>query len=516
MDITSQDWTIKKKPGDTNSAGPSNHLKVDRVKQQAVVDAFKHAWGAYERNAMGSDEFSPHSGRGMNFSIDGGIGYTVVDALDTMYLMGLKAEYSRARDWIQDSLSFDRRGQFSTFETTIRVLGGLLSAYYLTSDPLYRSKAIDLAERIYPVFESGSVLPASHVNLAIRKGAPGTASIAEVGTLQLEFKYAAELSGNTDFWYRSESVMSTIKKALPGHKLAPIFMEVSTGSFTNSEIRLGSNGDSYYEYLLKQYLQTARTEPIYKKMYEDAMQGIHENMIRKTPKKELTYISQLSPTYMVKGVVKWHNGNRQEHLVCFLAGSLMLGATTTGAVSKTVSVPPLAEELTAKGRRDWSTGTSLLESCMRTHETATGLSPEVASFGTDPSGSDRDWFIDGSGNSPPPYDARYMLRPETVESLFLAWRLTGDERYRTYAWKIFTAIETHCKVKEGGYATVLHVDKLPVRLEDKQETFFLSETLKYLYLIFSDSSLLPLDEIVFNTEAHPLPIFKPTIKPKFS
>jgi hypothetical protein len=109
-----------------------------------------------------------------------------------------------------------------------------------------------------------------------------------------------------------------------------------------------------------------------------------------------------------------------------------------------------------------------------------------------------------------------MLRPETVESLFLSWRLTGDVRYRNYAWGIFSSIEKHCRVASGGFATVLDVDTVPVSLEDKQETFFLSETLKYLYLIFSDSSVIPLNDYVFNTEAHPLPIFKPSIKPILS
>jgi len=116
----------------------------------------------------------------------------------------------------------------------------------------------------------------------------------------------------------------------------------------------------------------------------------------------------------------------------------------------------------------------------------------------------------------PPYDARYMLRPETVESLFIAFRLTHDVRYRDYGWKIFQSIEKHCRVATGGYATVVNVDEIPARLEDKMETFMMSETLKYLYLLFDDSRTLPLDEFVFNTEAHPLPIFNPTIGTGFS
>lgn len=73
----------------------------------------------------------------------------------------------------------------------------------------------------------------------------------------------------------------------------------------------------------------------------------------------------------------------------------------------------------------------------------------------------------------PPYDARYMLRPETVESLFIAYRLTGDQRYRDHGWKIFQSIQKHCYVETGGYASVLNVDENPARKEDKMETFFL-------------------------------------------
>lgn len=66
---------------------------------------------------MGSDEYRPISGKGLNLSTSGGIGYTVVDALDTIYLMGLRSEYETARRWIETELSFNRSfSAFSTFE----------------------------------------------------------------------------------------------------------------------------------------------------------------------------------------------------------------------------------------------------------------------------------------------------------------------------------------------------------------------------------------------------------------
>jgi hypothetical protein len=91
------------------------------------------------------------------------------------------------------------------------------------------------------------------------------------------------------------------------------------------------------------------------------------------------------------------------------------------------------------------------------------------------------------------------------------WLLTFSckpYRYRDWGWEIFQAFETHTKVATGGYSSLNSVTVVPAPKRDKMETFFLGETLKYLYLLFSDPSVLPLDEYVFNTEAHPLPIYK--------
>lgn len=70
-------------------------------------------------------------------------------------------------------------------------------------------------------------------------------------------------------------------------------------------------------------------------------------------------------------------------------------------------------------------------------------------------------------------DRLFYSRPETIESLFIAFRLTGDERFRKYGWEIFQAIQVHCRVETGGYAGVLNVDDLPVTRLDHMETFFL-------------------------------------------
>lgn len=102
-------------------------------------------------------------------------------------------------------------------------------------------------------------------------------------------------------------------------------------------------------------------------------------------------------------------------------------------------------------------------------------------------------------------DKYYILRPEVIESYFYMWRLTKDEKYREWGWEAVRAIEKHCRVS-GGYTGIKNVYVEDSQKDDVQQSFFLAETLKYLYLLYSDDSLLSFDEWVFNTEAHPLPI----------
>ncbi|EEB95049.1 hypothetical protein MPER_06043, partial [Moniliophthora perniciosa FA553] len=118
----------------------------------------------------------------------------------------------------------------------------------------------------------------------------------------------------------------------------------------------------------KQYLQT---------MYDDAMDAIHQHLIKKS-------------------------------------GSMMLGATTSGAAVQPVSIPPLQREFTPNGQRDWDSGVALVKTCMDTHDTATGLAPEIAHFRM-PGDEMEERALTGSGEATvpgefPPYDARYILR----------------------------------------------------------------------------------------------------------
>lgn len=126
------------KDGSIKFNGPQNE------RQRAVVSAFQHAWQGYRRYAWGRDHLKPISKTHQTWF---DLGLTLIDSLDTMLVMGLKEEYVEARVWVEDNLKFTTDKDVNLFETTIRVLGGLLSTYHLSQDQIFLDKAVDLADR---------------------------------------------------------------------------------------------------------------------------------------------------------------------------------------------------------------------------------------------------------------------------------------------------------------------------------------------------------------------------------
>ena len=127
------------------------------------------------------------------------------------------------------------------------------------------------------------------------------------------------------------------------------------------------------------------------------------------------------------------------------------------------------------------------------HRQRTGLAPELVRF----PGAGRGMTLD-------PRAVHNLLRPEAIEALFYLWRFTKDVKYREWGWRMFLAFEKYCRVEAGGYVGLRNVQQTDSAKDDKMETFWLAETLKYFLLLFSDDSLLDLNTHVLNTEAHPL------------
>jgi hypothetical protein len=130
--------------GSTGSTGSTGSDPATMHRRDAVVKMMKHAWGNYKEGAWGYNEVDPVSGKHRAEGVigDSKYGATIVDSLDTLYLMGLRTEYEEGVDWVAKNLDFSgSTAKLSVFETTIRYLGGLLGAYGLTGDPRLKTAA---------------------------------------------------------------------------------------------------------------------------------------------------------------------------------------------------------------------------------------------------------------------------------------------------------------------------------------------------------------------------------------
>lgn len=504
-------------------------------RQTKVKEAFEHAWSGYRNYALGYDELMPLSHRGVDGL--GGLGATVVDSLDTAIIMGADDVVSEASKWIEDNLmkKINEKGQVNLFETTIRVLGGLLSAYHLSGGdqagggysgiPVTPNKtnpdrllevAKDLADRLLLAFTSSpTAIPYSDVVLRDRSAhasPDGLSSTSEATTLQLEFSYLSRISGDPKYDLEAMKVMEHMRTLPTVEGLVPIYISPYSGQFSGENIRLGSRGDSYYEYLLKVWVQQENYRNTSLKylfeMYTEAMRGVKHLLVRKTTPNGLVFVGELP-----------HGQNgafspKMDHLVCFLPGTLALGATKGITKKKALE----SNLLTNEDIENLQLAEDLTKTCVEMYfVTSTGLAPEIAYFhieGSPEGGPD-------GGNKSSEYindiiikhlDHHNLLRPETVESLFVLHRITEDPKYREWGWQIFKAFEKYTKVDSGGYSSLDDVTSLPPPRRDKMETFFLGETLKYLYLLFGESNILPLDKYVFNTEAHPLPVIRSVVQ----
>ena len=312
--------------------------EVARTRRFHVKKAMQHAWKAYETYAMGMDEVKPISLQGQNNW--GGMGTTLVDSLDTLYLMGMTDELDRAREWVKSSLSHDRPKQVSVFETTIRSLGGLLSIYDWTQDSVYLNHAHDLGKRLFKAYEGNGGIPKGQVNLQTghsnNMGWTGyNTLVAEAGTLQIEFRALARFTGERDFKTKTEHTFELLRDMNPPNGLYPYYISQGDGprhgnlkkdkngeeipTFGNDKITFGAMADSFYEYMLKIWLQGGKTESWYREMYDKAIQGMHDELLQISSPSGLVFLADKNNGKL---------NTKMDHLVCFMGGLLALGAYT--------------------------------------------------------------------------------------------------------------------------------------------------------------------------------------------
>lgn len=444
-----------------------------------IKASMKDLWAAYKEYAWGYDELKPLSKRGDNPW--GGMGVTLVDSLDTLWIMDLKDEFEDAKSWIKSSLSFSHAETVSVFETTIRELGGLLSAYDLSSDKVFLDKAKELGELLIPAFNTQSGIPRSMVNFQSHTASSGwsgsSAILSELGSLQLEFRYLSHMTKTLSYELKAMKPIKIFHGLHSSNGLFPIKIDISDLRFTENQITFGALGDSFYEYLLKVWLQGGRRENWLREMYDNAMDGAIEKLLQASHVSGLAFLSD------------WNGGSntvrKMDHLVCFMPGLLALGAYTD---PRGLDSP--------RAKRDLSVAKALMYTCKEMYsQMSSGISPEYVNF---PTSGHKDFDVPNNVHF-------YILRPETAESLFILNQLTGDPIYREWAWDIWTAIDKHCK-SGVGYGSLRNVNSPGEGVDDRMESFFLAETIKYLYLAQDPDMPIDLMKYVFNTEAHPTKI----------
>ncbi|KAL9116000.1 MAG: hypothetical protein Q9227_000368 [Pyrenula ochraceoflavens] len=530
-------------------------------RQAAVKKEFIHAWKGYRKHGWMSDEFRPLTAGAENKFC--GWSATLIDALDTLYIMGLKDEFEDAVKATTkvDFTKSDNSCTVNLFETVIRHLGGLIAAYDLSGHKSLIPKMKELGDMLFAAFGTYNGIPMPHWSPSMVDSQgyqpPSDIAMAALGSLNMEFTRLSSILEDDRYAIGVHKVTEAFEKAQMNNTMPGMWPEIvdSTGNepFNNTisnSYSLGALSDSTYEYLVKvggffyrftllysiaQSIKTLRanlpldkpqgmsqsipsltqvkghllmgtTHPIYATMWHRTAAAVRKHFIFRP-------MTPSSADILFTGKVTADGFNpptltpEVQHLACFQGGMFALA-------SRLFSNPDdmaLAEKLTL--------------GCAWSYEvTATGIGPETFHVIACESADYCEWnqtlwdersshLSTSSGKAPPPAgilrisDGRYLLRPEAIESIFVLYRLTGRNSYREIGWKMFERIRALTRT-EHAHAAIENVlnepdEKGKVQLRDEMESFWLAETLKYFWLLFGDPEEISLDDYVLNTEAHP-------------
>jgi mannosidase alpha-like ER degradation enhancer 1 len=390
-----------------------------------------------------------------------------VDAMDSLAVMG---EYELFEDavWnVARNVSFDRDHTVSVFETTIRVLGGLLSSHLIADEVhgarfrkrVYKGELLamaqDLGNRLVVAFDTPTGIPFSRVNL--RHGVPfgetTRTCTAGAGTLTLEFGLLSRLTGDERYEIAARGAVSALFARRSSIDLLGGMIDVNNGIWYDRVSTIHAGGDSFYEYLHKSYVLFGERREL--AMFNRSYAAVQRYM--------LTAVGWYFEVDMESGQVARRH---VDGLGAFWPGL----QTSLGALRD-------AERVNANYIALWRQWGFLPESLYGHDEHGTRVGVRVGS---------------------------YLLRPELIESTYLLYRATHDDRHLDSLQMMAHSLgraRTSC-----GYACVADVTAHTLRLEDRQDSFFLSETLKYLYLAFDDDNWLHSRNVVFTTEGHPFPV----------
>ncbi len=507
-----------------------NFDRVERERRlDAVKEAFVHSWQGYKKHAWLYDEVAPISG-GYRTTF-GGWAASLVDSLDTLWIMGMVPEFEEAVK-AASRINFNETENLplNVFETTIRYLGGFLGAYDVSDGkyPVLLQKATEVGEMLYGAFDTPNRMPIIRWQKTGVEVASGNSVVAELGSLSMEFTRLSQLTGDPKFYDAVQRITDEFDKQqnetrLPG--MWPIRVNAREVSFReDNTFALGSLSDSMYEYLLKEHVLLGGLTAQYSRMYKTAMKTIKQHILFRPMTPEGHDILFTGGAHVITST-DINLDPRVEHLSCFVGGMVGIGAKIFNDPS------------------DLEIAKKLVHGCVWAYELMpTGMMPEVfhalpcpapyRMSGVHCAWNDNVWGLAiQSRNSQTettldaklPFASRvakkavqlrlpkgisaigdraYKLRPEAIESLFILYRSTGDPNLSEKAWMMFENIVSETRT-EVAFAGIDDVTWKPSPKTDRMESFWMAETLKYFYLMFSEPDVISLDEYVLNTEAHP-------------
>jgi glycosyl hydrolase family 47 len=365
-----------------------------------------------------------------------------------MILMGLNEEADNTRQLIDTRLSFDQDIEVKNFEITIRLLGGLLSSYQLTGDKKLLSLAEDLGNRLLPAFNSPTGMPYMFVNLKTGKTRGAVSNPAEIGTLLIEFGTLSKLTAKPIFYDKAKRALTELYSRRSKIGLVGSSINVETGQWVDTTSHISGGIDSYYEYLLKCRLLFGDKDC--ERMWKESIKAVNK------------YLADDTKAGLWYAQVDMNTGKRLSTHFGALDAFFPAVLARSGEIQK-------ARRLEDSAYKMWTTW---------------GVEPEEIDY-----------------SAMKVVSPQYPLRPEIMESAYYLYFYTNDDRYTEMASTFLGALSHYCKT-ENGYVDLRDVTSF--EKQDKMESYFLAETLKYLYLTFAPRSTLDLNKVVFNTEAHPI------------
>ena len=437
------------------------------TRAEAVRDAYQYAWNAYRQYAFGKDELLPLT---KSYTQDWyGWGVTIVDGIDTAIVMNLT-------DIVEEQLAFIPTVDFTTtpygpveiFDTNIRYVGGLLASHDLLKSGLFPNnynqdqvnallaQAVSLANKIAYGFNTPTGIASTDVNFTSDTPIEGTYTVgnrtfnstntASAGTFLLEWFRLSDLTGNETYRQLVERGESYLVNPSP----APVYpglvgtqFDTSTGKMLSFDGGWHAGVDSFLEYLIKTYYyEQTPTTTQYKNFWLQAAQSTSEYIaLHPYDFPDLTFISTLDTNGTITDTMDDYS--------CFAGGNFLLAC-------KALDMPELCD-----------LGIAAADGCHQTYNTTlTGLGPlywgwynasnEQYDPARDIDAADRAWssrygyFIEYQ-------DEDWSNFPESIESWFYAYRITGDTRWQDYAWDVFLAINDTAR-NDVAFAAVNNVN----------------------------------------------------------